>query len=135
MFRKGSKGVVLRELVVVLCLLVLAFGSLFSSGCVELALWTASGITAMNEVANDSTERFLDAVNTLNTETNRINTAIDNIETSIKESIAIKPQTREAYDKLKNRTKDPVTWVAAGSLIANAVLGGRASIKRPSTES
>ena len=134
----NKNGVALMKLVHVLCVIALIIGGLFFGGCVEQALWTASGITAMNEVANDSTERFLDAVNTLNVETNRINTAVDNIETAINDSIVvneIKPETWGAYDRLKGREKDPVTWVAAGSLIANAIMGGRASIRKPSTGS
>jgi len=129
MRRKGS---VLRELVCVLCVLVLASGGLLLSGCVEQAVWSASSMVAMNEVVNDSQERFLDAVNTLNTETNRINTAVDNIETSINDNIevmTIKPETREAFDRLKGRERDPVAWVAVGSIIANAIMGGRASVK------
>ena len=124
-----------KDIMLIICLVAIALGGLFVSGCVEQALWTTSGMVAMNEVANDSTERFLDAVNTLNTETNRINAAVDSIETSINDSLAIKPETREAYDRLKGREKDPVTWVAAGSLIANAIMGGRASIRKPSTGS
>ncbi len=124
-----NKETFVRTLISYAVLALLAFvgmSTMFTcAGCgVEEVLWTASGMAAMNEVSNDAQNRFLDAVNTLNEETNRINTAVGEIETSIN------PVATEAYETLKGREKDPVTWIAFASILGNAIMGGRASKKK-----
>ena len=103
----------------VLCLLVAGCGEEFAAGF-------GTGAATMGVMAEDAQAKFIAAVNELNAETERINTATDDISGSI----LVKPETLEAIKDLKGRGKDPVTWMALFSMLGNAVWAGRTIQKR-----
>lgn len=109
-----------RLSVVVLLLLVVGL-----AGCTEFAGGFTAGAAVMKKMANDSQEQFIEAVNELNKETAKLNAqkeAVENIEV---ESF-INPETIEAVQGLEEREKDPVTWIALTSVLANMFWGGKA---------
>jgi hypothetical protein len=80
-------------------------------GCgAEYAGGVATGV-ALREVAEKSENDLINEINRMNSETERINTAVDGIGGTIK--------------GLKGREKDPVTWIALGSVLANMFWGGK----------
>ena len=109
-------------LMCVLCLLVAGCGEEFAAG-------VASGVAAMKTVSEDAQDKFLVAVNELNAETERLKPEKAAVEGITPEEF-IRPETIEAFEGLKDRTKDPVTWMALFSLLGNGVWAGRAIEKR-----
>lgn len=107
-------------------LLLLVMVCLASTGCQEYAAGTATGATAMAALLEDSQNDFIEAVNALNEETAKINDAI----TEVEGAVLVKPETLEALEELKERGKDPITWIAAVSILANVFGIGRASTKK-----
>lgn len=99
---------------VVLSLCVAGCGEPFAGGFV-------AGVASYEDLAGKAQDDFVEAVNALNAETTKINNNVDNIEGSI----LVKPETLEAVKGLKGREKDPVTWVALASILANAFWGGK----------
>jgi len=92
----------------------------FIGGCTESAS-VAGGALGMKIIAEEAQNRLVDAINVLNEETIRINNTIDEIEGTV----LIKPETLKAVEGVKEREKDPVTWIALVSLLSNAFLSGR----------
>ena len=110
-------------LVTTICLCL----SLGVMGCVEeFAAGAATGAAAYGKMYENAQDRFIEAVNSLNEETAKINSGVAGIEGTI----LIKPETLEAIKGLKGREKDPITWIALASVLANAVWGGRTLEKR-----
>ena len=109
----------IKILVILLCL--------FTAGCgEEFVAGFGSGVTAMGVMADDAEEKFINAVNELNAETKRINDNVDGIEGTI----LVRPETLEAIRNLKGREKDPITWIALVSILANAFIGGKMTNKK-----
>ena len=105
----------------------------FVSGCgEEFAAGFGTGAAAMRVMADDAQEKFIVAVNELNVETKRLNTEISAVK-EIDVEAFIKPGTVTAIESIKDRAKDPVTWAAILSLLANGVWAGRTIEKRKAT--
>ena len=94
------------------------------SGCTEFAGGFGAGAAAVSKIAEDSQKRFVEAVNELNDETARLNAGREAVE-SIDIETFINPETIDAVNSLKGREKDPVTWVALASILANMFWGGK----------
>jgi len=120
----NRKGIVAKELVVYLVVLVLG---LLLVGCVEesFVVGFGTGVAAMKEMSDNAQGEFIEAVNELNVETARLKEGVANIDGVI----TVKPKVVEKIEELKGREKDPVTWIALGSILGNAIMGGRASKK------
>lgn len=113
----------MKKLIMLLCLIVL----LAIAGCGEpFAGGFASGAAAYKVMADDAQEKFIEAVNSLNEETAKINSGVSGIEGTI----LVRPEMLEAIKGLKGREKDPVTWIALASILANAFWGGKTLEKR-----
>lgn len=108
----------MKNLIMLMVCVILAVGV---AGCEEA--FVAGGIGA---IVVDAQDRFVESVNRLNEETAKINAGVNGIDGSI----LIKPETLEAIRGLKGREKDPVTWIALASIVANAVWGGLTLEKR-----
>lgn len=79
------------------------------SGCgEEFTAGVAAGVAAAEKMSNDAQDRFITAVNELNAETERINTAVGDVEGTV----LIRPETKEAVESVVDRKNDPMTWVA-----------------------
>ena len=103
-------------------LILLLLLACLCAGCnEELAVVTAN-LAAWQIITSDAQTDFIEAVNGLNVETVKINA----MRAEAKDLIVIKPETIETLGKLKGREKDPVFWAALVSVIANAVVGGKA---------
>ncbi len=113
----------MKILLIILFLSVLLFSL---SGCADYITGFGSGVAAMETIGNDAQNKFIVAVNALNAETARLNGTVDEIDGTI----LIRPETLNAVKGLKGRTKDPVTWIALTSMLANAFWGGQTFIKR-----
>ena len=99
---------------------------LFVGGCTEpFAAGFGTGVATMAAMADDSQERFMEAVNVLNEETAKINEGVGSIEGSI----LVKPETLAAMKSLKGREKDPVFWTALLSVLVNAGVIGNTYAK------
>jgi len=84
-------------------------------GCLqEFGAGVATGVVAAEKLSEDAQNRFIEAVNAMNEETAKLNANVD----------------AEALQSLKGREKDPVTWIALASVLANAFLGGKAVGKK-----
>ena len=80
-----------------------------------------AGAAAMETLAQTTQEDFISAVNELDAQTAEIRAAIE----QGKKAVILKPETIEAFEKVKGREKDPVTWVALASILANMFWGGK----------
>jgi len=109
------------NIMMVFCILI-SF-SMFGCG-EEFVAGFGSGVTIMETMADDAQNKFLTAVNALNEETSRINDIVNETEGTV----LVKPKTLEAIQGLKGREKDPVTWIALASLLANAFFGGKSYV-------
>ena len=121
--RKGTWALKLTVVwwLVMLCGIILFMVYLAGCGQAEsFAVGFGTGVVAMEQIASDSQEAFVEAVDTLDDETAKLNTLIGTYE----------PRTAEAIEKLKDRSKDPITWIALASILGNAFWGGRASRKK-----
>ena len=95
------------------------------SGCTPVEQGTAVVIaTTFAEAQVKATE----ALNAVNTETIRMNELAD----GMRGAVLLTPELAEAASKMKGREKDPVTWVAAASILANMFWGGKTYGKRKS---
>ena len=111
-----------------ICIILIMLVSI--SGCIEsFAAGVSTGVVAAEKISNDAQERFVESVNALNEETKKINTKIEAVE-DIDVKSFVKPETKETIVTLKNRAKDPVSWAALLSLLANGVWAGRTLEKR-----
>jgi len=98
---------------------------LFVGGCgEEFAVGFGTGAAAMKTMADDAQEKFEIAVGELNAETKRLNTEIAVVK-GIDVEDFIKPETVQAIKGLRGREKDPATWIALASILANAIWGGK----------
>ena len=97
------------------------------SGCAiePFTAGVASGATATLALAEKANSETMNAINKLNLTTAEINEVID----AVDGTMVIRPDTIEAIKGLEGREKDPVTWIAIASIIANAVAAGRVSKK------
>ncbi len=107
----------MKKLALTICLIVLAAAL---SGCAEYAAGFGSGATAMKIMSDEAQDNFIAAVNELNATTALIEGEVDGIALP-----SVKPETVAATESLKGRERDPVTWIALASLLANAFVGGR----------
>lgn len=105
-----------------ICLIVLAAAL---SGCAEYATGFGSGAAAMKIMNDKAQEDFIAAVNELNATTALIKGEVEGIALP-----TVKPETTTAVESLRGREKDPVTWIALASILANAFWGGSAYAKR-----
>jgi hypothetical protein len=113
----------MKKYLLTLCLLCgLVLGL---AGCEEWAAGSAAGMA----LATDAQNRFIETVNELNEETARLNGQIEAVNTISPDGI-IKPEVIAAYESLKGREKDPVTWIALASVLGNMFVGGSAFEKR-----
>ena len=99
---------------------------LVSAGCTEFAAGFGTGAVAMEKLKNDAEDAFIVAVNELNAETRRLNEGTE----AAREVVLVKPETLAAFENVKDRAKDPMTWIAFVSVLANAFGVGK-YIKKP----
>lgn len=110
-------------------LIIIAMLSL-CAGCGEpFAVGFGTGAAAMQAMADESQNDFIEAVNALNAETNRLNTEIGAVK-EIDVEAFIKPETITAIKSLKGIEKKPTTWLALASILANGIWAGRTIEKR-----
>lgn len=108
--------------------ILILLACLFVGGCAEkeFAGGVVGGVAAMKLMSDDAQDKFIAAVNEMNSETARINETVGKIDGTI----LVKPETLEALKVLKDKEKDPTFWIAIASLLGNAVWGGRAIEKK-----
>ncbi|KKL58863.1 hypothetical protein LCGC14_2221070 [marine sediment metagenome] len=107
----------MKILTTALCVILL-------SGCAEFAGGFATGMVAMEELANNAQEDLVETVKKVNARTAELNETLVNAEN------LIKPETVEAIKTARNMAKEPMSWVALASIIANGVWAGRTLEKR-----
>ena len=122
---RKEKSMNIKIAALVICLLL----SCFVSGCVEFATGFGSGAAAATKLADEKQEEFLTAVIALNEETARINEMYDTVDGTM----LLKPETIEAIEGLRGREKDPVSWIATASVLANMFWGGKSYANRKKT--
>lgn len=98
-------------------------------GCEEYAATFSAGAAAGAALAENTQARFLETVNEVNKETARLNGYIESVNT-IDPNGLVKPEVIEAYKSLRGREKDPVSWVALASVLANMFWGGQTYARR-----
>jgi len=111
-----------------LIILVLVLPLSFINGCAEYTAGVGTGVGIMETLVLDARSAEKDLViglNLLKDET----TKIKEIASEVKGTVLVQPETLEAIKDTKNRTEDPITWVALASILANVFLGGRTSKK------
>ena len=106
----------------VLLLLVAGCGEEFAAG-------VASGVATAKAISDDSQDRFIAMAHELDAKTEEMRVTKEAVG-SLAPKDFIRPETIEAIEGLKDRTKDPVTWLALLSLLGNGVWAGRAVEKR-----
>jgi len=98
-------------------LIVVTLLTLFATGCAEEFVGGfAAGAAGMKVMADDAQEKFIEAVNELNAETERLNAEIGVVK-DIDIEAFVKPETIAAIDSLKEKGKDPILWIALASLL------------------
>jgi len=97
-------------------------------GCNEFAGGFGAGAAAMKRLSDDAQADFVESVELLNAATAENEAAAG----AAGEYVGglVKPETIRAIASLKGREKDPATWIALFSLLANGVWAGRAIEKR-----
>ena len=114
-------------LATLICVVFWAGVIILCSGCGEEQAFIAGlgvGIAGMAEMAEDSQDEFVAAMNNIDALTAELNALAGSYEG------LVKPETIAAIEKMKDRTKDPVAWIALASILGNAFLGGRGSKKK-----
>ncbi len=96
---------------------VIALSGLLLAGCSEFLVGAGTGAAIMEKAQND----FVKSVEELNKVTVSNNEVLANL---------IKPETIEAVKSLKGREKDPATWIALASILANGIWAGRTIEKK-----
>lgn len=106
--------------------MVLLAGLILVQGCTEgeLLAGVFGGVGSAKITSDQMQERFVKILNEFEVEVERLQTQKDTLS-----EIEIKKETKETIKKAKDRTKDPVTWIALLSVLANSWWGGRASTK------
>ena len=116
----------MKKLMVVLILV-------FCAGCgEEFAAGMATGVAAMKKMSDDAQNKFIVAVNELNTETERLNSEIGAVKDIDIDSF-IKPETRNAISSLEANKDNPMSWVALASMLAGGFFGGQSYVNRKKT--
>ncbi len=113
--RKRGRKIKMKSILI----LMVATIVLSLAGCGSEFL--AGGATGA-AVVIDAQDRFIEAVNAMNTETARINGTLS----AIDGTVLIRPETLAAVESVRDMKKDPVSWVALISLLANAGVVGKA---------
>jgi hypothetical protein len=91
------------------------------TGCgAEFTGGVATGV-AIEKMVDKAEDDLLIAIDEYNTITADINAKTNAIEGTV----LIQPKTLEAIKNLKGREKDPVTWIALASILANVFGVGR----------
>lgn len=107
---------------------------LFIAGCgEEFAAGFGTGAVAIKKMSDDAQERFIVAVNELNSETERLNNEIGAVK-DIDIETFIKSETVDDFESLKGRKDDPMTWIALASVLGGAFFGGQSYAKRKKVE-
>ncbi len=112
----------------IICIVILLVGfTLFLvTGCGgEFTAGVGTGV-ALQEIADQAQNDFIIAVNAMHERAGELNAGLDAAEGAF----LIKPKTIEAFQSLKGREKDPVTWIALASVLINAFAGGRVYTNR-----
>ena len=99
---------------------------LVSAGCTEFAAGFGTGAVAMEKLKNDAEDAFIVAVNELNAESRRLEEGA----AAAKGMVLVKPETLAAFEKVRDRAKEPITWALLASVLTNAFGIGR-YIKKP----
>ena len=108
-------------LTICLCLLV--------AGCEEYAGGIVTGAAAYKKLMEDAEARALNVINEVNAKTAELEAQKEILE----ETGLVSPEMKEAIESLKGREKDPVTWVALASVLANMFWGGATYGKKRAT--
>jgi len=121
----------MKNLVITIyCIALLAI-----AGCgEEFATGFGSGTVATKVLVDDAQDKFIEAVAGLMAETENLNTQIDAVK-DIEVKDFVKPETIEAVENLKSREKDPVTYIALASILANVLWGGKTLGEKKKNES
>lgn len=117
----------MKWLIIIMILAVLTL-----TGCQGFAGGFASGAATMKVLADDAQDKFIEAVNTLNAETAKLNAEISAVE-NINFKDFIKPETLAAIENLKGREKDPIFWLTLASVLGGGFFGGKVHEKRKAT--
>jgi len=107
----------------ILLITMVMIGLFVFSGCGEEF---AAGMGTGAALVHDANAKVIEAVAELNARTEEINGTIS----STGDMVVLKTDTIAAIRSLKGREKDPVTWVALASLLANTFVGGNAFSNR-----
>ena len=91
------------------------------TGCIEpYSAGVGSGIAVMDKLSSNAQDKFITAILEINKKTDEFKAALAETEGTM----FIKPETLDAARGINARAKDPVTWVALVSMLANAFVGG-----------
>ena len=111
------KRLLIPFILLMACLGLFGCNESFTAGAVA----GAATMGKLQEDALKAQDTFLTAIKELNA-----TTATLNDKTGIAEDLLlVKPETIEAIESLKGREKDPLTWIAALSIVANTFWGGK----------
>ena len=99
--------------------LIICLVAVLLCGCTEFAGGFAAGAATATKLADGAQADFLEAYNAVLIETKELE--------EMKEMPlpVIRPEVVAAVGDIKDRAKDPITWVALASLLANAFAGGK----------
>ena len=108
--------------------LVASIAVIMFSGCgeAEFVGGFASGVTAMNEMGTSVQIKFIEAVNSLEAEADKINEAA----AVANGTVLLKPEAIEAYHKARDRFRDPTSWIALASLMFGSGAGTKLYVDR-----
>jgi len=118
-------------------LLALMMSLLTLTGCTGAEAFIAGASTgaALQDIADQSQDELILSIQEVNKKTNELNDISERIKgiansegLPVSNSI-VKPEMIAAIKSLKGREKDPMTWIAIASVLANMIWAGRSTTK------